>query len=67
MADEWISISEAAKASGYTADHLRVLIREGRILGRKVVIVWLVNRKSLEDFLRQRAKQGEKRGRKPLT
>ncbi len=67
MAEEWISISEAADASGYTADYLRTLIRQGTIIGRKVVTVWLVDRKSLESFLKQRAKQGEKRGRRPLT
>jgi Helix-turn-helix domain len=65
MAEDWIDIREATRLSGYHADHLRVLIRQGRIRGRKVVIVWLVNRSSLLAYLRAQSKKGEKRGRKP--
>ena len=65
MADDWISIREATKLSGYHADHLRVLIRQDRIKGRKVVIVWLVNRSSLLAYIREQGNKGEKRGRKP--
>ncbi len=64
MADNWISISEATQLCGYHPDHLRTLIRQGRIKGRKVVIVWLVDRSSLLAYLREQGKKGEKRGRK---
>jgi hypothetical protein len=67
MAEDWITVQDAVKQSGYNANHLRVLIREGKIKARKFAIVWQVNRKSLESFLIEQAKRGEKRGRKPLT
>lgn len=67
MADDWISTREAVKLSGYHVEHLRKLIREGRIKGRKFMILWLVDRRSLLAYLREQAKRGERRGRKPLT
>lgn len=67
MAEEWISTSEAVELSGYSPVHLRDLLRDGRIKGRKFVIVWQVSRSSLLAYLREQAKRGEKRGRKPLT
>ena len=65
MAEDWISTSEAVKLSGYHVEHLRELMRYGRIKARKVVTVWLVSRSSLERYLREQAERGEKRGRKP--
>lgn len=67
MAEEWISTSAAVELSGYSPVHLRDLLRDGRIKGRKFVIVWQVSRSSLLAYLREQAKRGEKRGRKPLT
>ncbi len=67
MATDWITTTEAAELSGYHPVHLRVLIREGRIKGRKFGIVWQVSRKSLMEYLREQAAKGEKRGRKRKT
>ena len=66
MADDWISISEASKQSGYSAEHLRDLMREGRIKARKFVTVWQVNRSSLLAYHREQQSKGEKRGRKSI-
>lgn len=66
MADQWISITEAAKISGYHKDTLRELARDGRIKGRKYVTVWQISRTSLESYLKHVEKLGDKRGRKPL-
>lgn len=66
MADDWISVNDAMKLSGYTANHLRILIRENRIKGRKFVTVWQVNRKSLTAYLQEQTERGERRGRKPF-
>jgi len=65
MAEEWLTLKEAAKLAEYNPVHLRVLIREGRIKGRKFATVWQVSRSSLLGYLREQAKRGEKRGRKP--
>ena len=63
--DEWLTISEAAKLSGYHPETLRELVRDGKIKGRKVSIVWLVDRESLLAYLAKAKASGEKRGRKP--
>ena len=65
MNDEWLTVSEAAKLSGYHPETLRELIREGKIKGRKISIVWLVDRKSLSAYMEKVKAMGEKRGRKP--
>ncbi len=67
MADDWITLRDAARLAGYTENHLRVLIRQGKIKARKFAIVWQVSRKSLDAFLQEQSKKGEKRGSKQLT
>jgi len=62
---EWLTVNEAAKLSGYNADHLRELIRDGKIKARKFSIVWMVSRESLLEYLKKAQAMGEKRGRKP--
>jgi len=62
---EWLTVNEAAKLSGYNADHLRELIRDGKIKARKFSIVWMVNRESLLGYVKKAQAMGEKRGRKP--
>lgn len=65
MADDWISIAEASKQTGYSVYHLQYLLRERKVEGRKVVTVWLVSRSSLADYLQKQSEWGKKRGRKP--
>ena len=60
----WISVKEATALSGYTADHLRELIRDGKVDARKIVTVWQVNRMSLYNYLSRMERLGEKRGPK---
>ncbi len=62
---KWLTVNEAAKLSGYNADHLRELIRDGKIKARKFSIVWMVSRESLLEYLKKAQAMGEKRGRKP--
>ena len=64
-ADEWLTVSEAAKESGYNPEYIRELIRQGKIKARKISIVWLVDRKSFLEYLNKVQAMGEKRGRKP--
>jgi excisionase family DNA binding protein len=63
--DEWITVADAAKISGYNKEHITRLIREGKIKAKKFSIVWQVNRESLENYLTKTEKLGEKRGPKP--
>ncbi|MDE3089635.1 MAG: helix-turn-helix domain-containing protein [Chloroflexota bacterium] len=63
---DWLTIAEASKESGYSSEHLRDLMREGRIKARKFATVWQVNRVSLLAYLREQQAKGEKRGRKTV-
>jgi excisionase family DNA binding protein len=63
---DWLTVEEAATLAGYHENHIRRLVRAGEVKARKVVIVWLVSRKSLDAYLRRQDKQGERRGRKKL-
>ena len=61
MSDEWISVSEAAKLSGYHPEYLRRLFRDGEIEARKFSIVWQVRRKSLFDYIENAKSKEDKR------
>ncbi len=58
---EWITTQEAARVSGYHPDHLRELIREGKIKAQKFGIVWQVDRASLLAYIRNAEKSEDKR------
>jgi hypothetical protein len=64
-AEEWLTVREAVKLSGYDPEHIRRLVREDKVKARKVSIVWLVDRKSLLSYIGKVQLLGEKRGRKP--
>jgi excisionase family DNA binding protein len=57
----WITTQEAAELSKYHPDHLREIIREGKIHARKFGIVWMVNRQSLLAYVRAADKSKDKR------
>lgn len=61
---EWITITEAAKLSGYHKDTLRKLASQGKVKGRKFVTVWQIDRASLQIYLKRVEMMGEKRGPK---
>ena len=59
---DWLTVSDAAKLSGYNPEYITRLIRQGEIKGRKVSIVWLVESKSLLAYAERAKKLGGKRG-----
>jgi len=61
---EWITTEDACHISEYHPDHLRVLIRSGKIKAKKFGPVWQVSKESLLLFLEKRDEKGKKRGRK---
>ena len=61
MVEEWLTTAEAAELSGYHPEHLRELIREGKIEGRKFGIVWQVSKQSLIDYSEAAKQSGDKR------
>lgn len=62
--DEWITVQEAAKISGYNEEHITRLIREGKITAKKFSIVWQVNRESLQAYISKTEQLGNRRGPK---
>lgn len=61
---KWIGVTEAASLSGYGADYIRELIRDGKLKARKIITVWQVDRASVEAYIRRAEMLGAKRGRK---
>jgi excisionase family DNA binding protein len=53
MPENWITIQEACQMTGYNAEYLRRLIRNGKVKARKVSIVWVVDQDSLQDYASQ--------------
>ncbi len=64
MAEDWITTPEASELSGYNPEHLRELIRQGRIKARKYFVIWQISKSSLLAYLREQQQRGEKRGPK---
>lgn len=60
MHTDWISTLEAAELSGYHAEHLRRLIRQGKIkVSRKGPMFW-IDRQSLLAYLQESKKTNKK-------
>jgi hypothetical protein len=51
MMDEWIDVNESAKITGYHPEHIRRLIREGKIQAKKFNIIWMVSKNSCLAYL----------------
>jgi excisionase family DNA binding protein len=49
--EDWITTEEAARVTGYDVQHIRRLLREKNVEGKKWGRVWMVNQKSLLDYL----------------
>ena len=62
--DEWITVQEASKISGYNEEYITRLIREGKINAKKFGFVWQVSRSSVEAYTSNTEKLGNKRGPK---
>ena len=65
MADEWLTVSQAAEISGYHPVTLRKLIYAGQIKAQKFGPLWQISRAELIAYTRKVSKIGAKRGPKP--
>lgn len=69
ITDDLVKVAEAARIMGFSMQHTRLLIRQGKLKGTKIGRDWIVARESLESFLAQRNTQPllaiNKRGRRP--
>ena len=67
MAEEWLTIFEAAQLGNYHPNYVRQLIRKKKVEGRKYVTVWQVKRSSLLAYIRKTEKLGGRRGPKRVA
>ena len=58
--DELISLSEAAKKSGLSHSHLRLLARNGEIWAKNLGRSWFTTEKAVEEYLARDRKPGPK-------
>ena len=61
--DEWISISEAARRSGYHEEYLRKSIRHGKLVAQKGRKSWMVDWAFLQLYIKDVT--GLRPGRRP--
>ena len=58
--EEYITVAEAARISGFTTGHLARLLRRGEVAGIKPARDWFVSRAALMAYLKQERKPGPK-------
>ena len=58
--NKMITVSEASELSGYTPQHVRLLIRQGLITARRAGGIWLVEACSLFSYIDSNPKPGPK-------
>ena len=58
--DELLSLSEAAKQTGISASHLRLLVRRNEVWGMKMGRNWVTTKAAVEQYLAQEHKTGPK-------
>ena len=62
---DWISVTEGARLTGYTPEHIRRLVASGKVKGQRFASVWQIDRRSLLTYVKAVEKLGVKRGPKP--
>lgn len=62
-----ITVDEAARILGVVPDHVRLLIRRGRIQATRFSIVWLVEEASVREYLTAGRTPTKGRPRKKAT
>ena len=66
MAEEWLTVTDAAEISGYHPEHIRRIIREGKINARKFGPLWQVSYSNLMEYQALAEESEDKRrGPKP--
>lgn len=57
----WVDTKTGARLTGYNVEHLRRLVREGDVRGRKVARDWLVNKSDLLRYKSEMDALGDRR------
>jgi len=64
MMKDYISTAQASKIYGLSTSQIRLLLKKGKINGRKIARNWLVIPNSLASYMANRPKPGLKLGQK---
>jgi len=56
-----VLVHQALKETSYSASHLTLLLREGKVQGQKIGRIWLVNLQSLKTYEAQMEAEGPKK------
>ena len=59
----FVMVKEAQEQSSYTGDHIRLLIRQNIIAGKKVGGIWLVDLDGLLEYEKRMAEAGKAKHR----
>ena len=52
--EEILRVAEAARITGFSTQHMRLLIRQGELAGIKIGRDWIISKESLSSFLARR-------------
>ena len=58
--DELIPLSKAAMLSGLSSDHLRRLVRQGDLWGKKIGRNWVTTEQAVKEYLTRDRRPGPK-------
>lgn len=58
--DDLISLAEAAKLSGLSPNHLRLLVSAGEIWGKKIARNWVTTLEAVREYLARDRRPGPK-------
>ena len=58
--DELISLRQAAKFSGISPNHLRLLVSKGEIWGKKIDHYWVTTEQAVREYLARDIRPGPK-------
>jgi hypothetical protein len=67
MAEDWLTVAQAAAVSGYHIIHIRRLLLSGAVRGRKWGRDWQVSNASLQQYMKTKQREGRKRGPKSTS
>ena len=56
--DELISLRQAAKSSGYTTNHLRLLISKGELWAKKIDSFWITTEEAILEYMNNKSNFG---------
>jgi len=59
----YLNLRQASNELGYTVDWLRRLIKDGRIKAERFGNQYIISKKTVEDFLKERGKERVRAGK----